>query len=405
MIDWLYQTTLSLSLLIGLVLIIRKPVSKYLGANIVYWLWIIPLIRFFSWNTSELPVALVETVDLLDGKILIRVIDNHNIYGVTSLVTFELVWVLGLIVWLLLRTIGWLKFQNNLKTNSSEIDIVQILPDAKALINNSKASFYMTDIPQAPFVTGLISSRIYLPKESFKNYNKIQKICILKHELTHLQRKDLWVQILVEIIRAIFWFNPIVHIAWSAFRHDQELACDYQVLAKSNKNERHAYGQALLTGLSAHVLPSTMAFFTHHKQRFIMLEKHTHSRTKNIFGIAFCVLLTVFALTNAPTTIAVENKTDQKISFRFKDIDLKSMMMLVADAKPMQISGYENVPDIKISVEAIDVSAQYFEILLLKCSGLKMVPDGEAYKIIKNGKFDGTLDSISQCVQNIQPNF
>ena len=241
MIDWLYQTTLSLSLLIGLVLIIRKPVSKYLGANIVYWLWIIPLIRFFSWNTSELPVALVETVDLLDGKILIRVIDNHNIYGVTSLVTFELVWVLGLIVWLLLRTIGWLKLQNNLKTNSSEIDIVQILPDAKALINNSKASFYMTDIPQAPFVTGLISSRIYLPKESFKNYNKIQKICILKHELTHLQRKDLWVQILVEIIRAIFWFNPIVHIAWSAFRHDQELACDYQVLAKSNKNEKEIF--------------------------------------------------------------------------------------------------------------------------------------------------------------------
>lgn len=402
MIDWLYQTTLSVSVLIGVVLLIRKTVSKHLGANIAYWLWLIPVVRLFSWNTKEVPLALLEKVDLVDGKILIRVIDNPTIYSVTSLFTFELIWAVGFIIWVLLRFIGWYKFQNNLKNNGTEINIVDLFPESKKVIKKSKAKYYMTDIPQAPFVTGLISNRIYLPKDYFKTYTNTQKLCILKHELTHIQRKDLWVQILVEIFRALFWFNPIIHIAWSVFRQDQELACDYQVLSKSNEKEKLVYGQALLKGLHAHVLPSTMAFYTHHKQRFIMLEKHNHSQSKNILGIALCSMFAIFALTNAPTTIAVENTTDNKVSFNFKEIDLMSIIMLVADANPREITGYENVPKIKVSVNAIDVSAQYFEILLLKCSGLKMKPNGKAFIIEKDKGFDGSLETINKCLQDIQ---
>jgi len=402
MIDWLYQTTISVSILIGIILIIRKTVSTYLGANIAYWLWLIPFVRIVSWKTTEIPLALLEKVDLIDGKILIRVIDNPNIYSITSLLTFELLWFVGLVAWVLLRFIGWLKFKNNLKINGTQINIAQLVSGSQNLIKNKKVKYYLTDIPQAPFITGLFSPRIYLPKNTFCHYHNIEQLCILKHELTHLQRKDLWVQILVEIFRAIFWFNPIIHFAWSAFRHDQELACDYQVLASSTEKERLAYGQALLTGLHAHVLPSTMAFFTHHKQRFIMLEKHNHSQSKNLIGIVLCTLLTVFALTKAPTTIAVENASDNKISFNFKDMELKSVIQLVGDAMPREVTGYENIPKIKISVDARDVSAQYFELLLLKCSGLELIPDGDAFKLVKDNSFDGSLENISECLKNIQ---
>ena len=45
MIDWLYQSTLDISIIIVLILIIRNPVRRLLGAHISYWLWALPLLR------------------------------------------------------------------------------------------------------------------------------------------------------------------------------------------------------------------------------------------------------------------------------------------------------------------------------------------------------------------------
>ena len=52
------------------------------------------------------------------------------------------------------------------------------------------------------------------------------------------------VNALVEVARCVNWFNPLVHLAASRVRADQELACDAAVIA-ARPTDRRAYAQAL----------------------------------------------------------------------------------------------------------------------------------------------------------------
>lgn len=400
MIDWLYQTGLDISLLIGLVLLIRNPIRKLLGANIAYWLWIIPLARLAVWSRTEVPLAILEKINFTDGKILIKVFQNPDNFNLLHYLTYEKIWIAGMITWAVLRTIGFLKYQQNLKLQSTKISFKE-LKLLELANSDTNVEYFYTKLPSAPFVTGFIKPQIHLFKETFEQLNTIQQQCIIKHELTHLKRNDLWMQLLAEIVRMIFWFNPIVHIAWSAFRQDQELACDYQVLAKSNKSERYEYGRVLLKGLHAHALPATMAFFNNHKQRFIMLEKHNNSKINNILGIILCTVLLVFALTKAPQSIATETISDNEISLNFQDIPLMSVLKLINQANPREISGYGNVPDINITLAANRVSANQIEKLILKCSGLMLKAKGDKFEIIKNENFKDGFSNTSECINTI----
>ncbi|WP_445359677.1 M56 family metallopeptidase [Microbulbifer sp. ANSA005] len=148
----------------------------------------------------------------------------------------------------------------------------------------------MKHTPSAPFVTGLSKPAAYLPDDFYSRYNKIQQRCILAHELSQIERKDLWVQLVYEIVRAVFWFNPLIHMAAPIIREDQELACDHRTLKNSSNNERLEYVRASTKRLYANILPSTMAFLLNQKERFIMLEKH-HSSTVKTTLVAFLSLL------------------------------------------------------------------------------------------------------------------
>jgi len=397
MINWLYQTGLDVSILIGIVLLLRNPVRKYLGANVAYWLWVIPLVRLIVWKKTEIPLAILEKVSSSDGKIFIRIFKNPEIFNLSSYLTLEALWIAGAIIWLSLRIIGLIKFRKNLALSKSKISAKEI---ASLGINN-KVDLFFTDNPAAPFLTGLFQPQIYLPKNYFEELNHIQQQCIIKHELMHLQRKDIWTQLLAELVRTVFWFNPIVHIAWKAFRQDQELACDYNVLADSSKQERYEYGRILLNGLHAHALPATMAFFNNHKQRFIMLEKHSNSKINNILGITLCTFLLVFALTKAPQTIASELEKDKKTNFELIEAPLIMAFVLVFDSnsKANDIIGYDNIPHIVMSINARNVSGIQVENLLLKCSGLKLIPQGEKLKIVKDKTFNNDYTQINECIK------
>ena len=395
MINWLYQTGLDISILIGIVLVLRYPVRKYLGANVAYWLWLIPLVRLLVWKKAEVPIAILEKINLSGGSIAIKVFKNPENYNLSSYLTWQTLWMLGVLIWLSIRIIGLIKFKKSLALSRVKVSNQEIYQ----LVAHKKIQLFYTDNPSAPFVTGLFQAQIYLPKKQFEHLTKQQQLYVIKHELTHIQRKDLWMQLIAEVVRTLFWFNPIVHIAWKAFRQDQELACDFKVLAQCSKQQRYEYGRILLNGLHAHALPATMAFFNNHKQRFIMLEKHNNSKLNTILGITLCSFLLVFALTKAPQSIATEPTKDMEVSFKFDEIPLKSILELIFDANPKEVTGYENVPDINISFEAWNVSAIQIQNLILKCSGLVLIPQDNKFKIVKDKSFGGNYSQINECVQ------
>jgi TonB family protein len=53
---------------------------------------------------------------------------------------------------------------------------------------------------------------------------------VISHELAHVRRGDWSTQLAAELLRAAFWFNPLVWIACRRLRAESELACDDEVL-------------------------------------------------------------------------------------------------------------------------------------------------------------------------------
>jgi beta-lactamase regulating signal transducer with metallopeptidase domain len=65
----------------------------------------------------------------------------------------------------------------------------------------------------------------------------------LLHELTHLQRRDLWMAFLARLVCLLHWFNPAVWWLRRTFLAQCEFACDARLVEKGT--DPRAYAHAL----------------------------------------------------------------------------------------------------------------------------------------------------------------
>jgi beta-lactamase regulating signal transducer with metallopeptidase domain len=105
-----------------------------------------------------------------------------------------------------------------------------------------------------PAVVGVITPRIVMPPDDGR-YTLQERELIRAHERQHIARNDPRAGALAVACQALFWFNPLVHVAAHVMRLDQELACDAAVLRRRPK-ERVLYAKTLLkTQLATQPLP------------------------------------------------------------------------------------------------------------------------------------------------------
>lgn len=93
------------------------------------------------------------------------------------------------------------------------------------------------------FVVGFFSPCIYLPTgldESEKSY-------VLAHEKTHISRKDYLVKQMAFFVTCIYWFHPLVWIAFYLMCQDMEMSCDEHVIKSFNGETKKDYSMTLLS--------------------------------------------------------------------------------------------------------------------------------------------------------------
>jgi len=104
---------------------------------------------------------------------------------------------------------------------SSELSSAFGLKRPVRLLQSSDASM--------PVTWGLFRPRVLLPANA-QNWSDKQILAVLSHEFAHIRRHDWGVQMLAEIVRAVYWFNPLLWIACNRLRQEGEHACDDEVL-------------------------------------------------------------------------------------------------------------------------------------------------------------------------------
>ena len=78
---------------------------------------------------------------------------------------------------------------------------------------------------------GVFQPRIIVPADA-ASWTGDRIDVVLAHELAHIARRDWALQILGEIVRAVYWFNPLVWITCRRLRDESEQACDDAVLRR-----------------------------------------------------------------------------------------------------------------------------------------------------------------------------
>jgi len=92
---------------------------------------------------------------------------------------------------------------------------------------------------RVPVITGLMRPAIILPLEAREWPGERVRVAVL-HELAHWQRHDCRTRILEELVRSLYWFQPLVWYAVRQCRFEAERASDDMVLVAGTRASEYA---------------------------------------------------------------------------------------------------------------------------------------------------------------------
>ena len=136
------------------------------------------------------------------------------------------IWAVGMIGMMIYAGISYLKIRNRVSAS---------LP--------ARENIYFCDYIDTPFVLGIVRPRIYLPSALAEEENAS---LVVAHEKAHIRRHDHWWKPLGFLLLTVYWFNPVIWVAYILLCRDIELACDEYVVSHLEEEEKCAYSDALL---------------------------------------------------------------------------------------------------------------------------------------------------------------
>ncbi len=111
-------------------------------------------------------------------------------------------------------------------------------------VTNCYSNIWICDHVSSAFILGVFRPRIYLPSD----LEEEDRAYVIAHERAHLKRGDhIWKPLGFALL-TIYWFNPILWVAYILLCRDIELACDEKVIKKLGVEIKKKYSEALLRG-------------------------------------------------------------------------------------------------------------------------------------------------------------
>lgn len=275
-----------------------------------------------------------------------------------------------------------------------------------------KKNIYECDNIPTPFVMGLWHPKIYIPfrlGESEREY-------IIRHEQYHIRRRDYLVKFVAMLLTVVYWFHPLVWVAYFCMVRDMEMSCDEYVLGEVGQDIRANYSESLL------------GFATNKRQLSMGLlafgETYTRKRVKNIMkfqkqkkwiGILAVMLVIVVGavcLTNAKedeklpeakkqeTTVEKNRDGKYKIPVAAETVNDYKLQLIYLSEEPepdvKEPGVYESGHAGKYVLETSRDGREY-DSYTLKFPGMDALafPAEEMKLVVKDYDGDGALDDFS----------
>lgn len=188
----------------------------------------------------------------------------------------------------------------------------------------------------SPILVGIFKPMIVLPIYEIPDD---ELALIIKHELTHYKKKDLWIKSAMIIAIMLHWYNPLIYFLHKEITKWCELSCDEDVVVKlSSHAERKKYGETILNMMKRanqqENSPFLIAFFTTGQMRLkkrLMRIVEAKQASKSIVFVVIILFLafgSVGVIGSAFThkkISSVSKEGNRTIPFEHIDIDKKEV--------------------------------------------------------------------------------
>ena len=111
----------------------------------------------------------------------------------------------------------------------------------------------MQDSFPSPALTTSLNPTLLLPLSLLNA--PAQMYFSIRHELVHFKRCDYLVCLLMLVLRAVYWFNPVVWLMQRPIKTDMEAACDNIATAALSQEKKKAYAHTILKMFAGHNRP------------------------------------------------------------------------------------------------------------------------------------------------------
>ncbi|MDA1599876.1 M56 family metallopeptidase [Bacillus cereus] len=354
--DWLIETSLMASILVGFILCIKVLFRNKLTPRWQYMLWIVLMIRLllpwspdssysiysllsYSSSVSEvipknMPAA--ESIVNIESDRKVEFESNSETVtknsgpevkaGAEQQTAFSLykialyVWLAGVIILAVITFITNRRLYSYIKKQPDITDeqVVTVFNRCKQSMKMKKAvSLRLAGKIASPTVFSFFRPKVLLSKKHMKVLNEQQLQYVFYHELAHIKRNDVAVNWIMYSLLLLNWFNPILWYAYFCMREDQELACDAYALTFIDKEEQIAYGHTIITLLEhySYQAPSLANLSRNKrtlKRRIAMIKKfQKKSYRLSLLGVIAIVAIASLSLFNARATEGQEKQEDQ----------------------------------------------------------------------------------------------
>jgi beta-lactamase regulating signal transducer with metallopeptidase domain len=223
-----------------------------------------------------------------------------------------------------------------------------ITPDSHKKKNN--VSVWECDRIPSPFVLGIIRSRIYIPFRMPKQ----EQAYILAHEECHIRRLDpLW-KLIAFLLLAVYWWNPLVWIAFFYMVRDMEMSCDEAVIEQFGNEIKQGYSNSLLSfAMERHPYSFAPVAFG---------EGDAGRRIKNVLNFKkphTWVAILVFVLLVVVGVSCLTNGKDKISSETVSDTENSQMQQTAVETTEAPMSS-DNSSTVQESLQSVDKWTQAF---------------------------------------------
>ncbi|HEL4777059.1 TPA: TonB family protein [Stenotrophomonas maltophilia] len=259
LLDGLLQASLWLAVGAVLLAVMRPLLVRLGGAGLAYrsW-WLLPMLLLAL--MLPLPqVALLQQVPTLPLKVLPGAIDGaagQSLPWAGLLLAF---WAVGTGLRLLRDLRAQRRFERRMGPLTPRTD----------------GSWQASADPGLPALVGLWRPRIVVGPDFDQHFSAQEKHLILRHERSHRRNGDHWANGALLLVRALFWFHPLLPWAARRFLRDQELACDARAIGPQPAL-RGLYASTLLKAQLVHPVAPAVCHWRSQpvlKERIAMLKQ------------------------------------------------------------------------------------------------------------------------------------